>query len=147
MTADYKLERFVDAQEEGRSYESALGEIRRGRKSTHWIWYVFPQIAGLGRSDRSVCFAISSLDEARAYLAHPLLGARLREITSAANAHAPHSAREIFGIDDVKFHSSVTLFSLADPGAEVFREALDMFFDAKPDAATLKILEGQSDSA
>ena len=115
MTADYKLERFVDAQEEGRSYESALEEVLRGRKSTHWIWYVFPQIAGLGRSDRSVYFAISSLDEARAYLAHPLLGARLRECVDLAMAMPDRlgwRASTRFAIEDFRWSVRLRLLKL-----------------------------------
>ncbi len=143
MADDFHLERFVRAQEGPVSYASARDEIRAGRKMTHWIWYVFPQAAGLGRSETSRHFAISGIDEARAYLSHPLLGPRLREITELANQHASRGAGGIFLNDDVKFRSCVTLFSRAAPDDPVFRDALDLFFDGEPDERTLEILAGQ----
>jgi len=138
------LERFVRAQDAGGSYTKARTEIRAGAKSSHWIWYVFPQIAGLGRSFMSRDFAISDLDEARAFLAHPVLGRRLREITALANEHATSSARDIFSWDDVKFHSCVTLFSLAAPEDQIFRAALDLFFNGALDERTEVILATQT---
>src|ERR1700759_4006561 len=113
MGADpFHLQRFVDAQEDAAIYARALGELRAGRKQSHWIWFVFPQIAGLGASPMSQAYAIRSLEETRAYLAHPLLGPRLRESTAALLAASPGaSAEEILGgIDAVKVRSSMTLF-------------------------------------
>ena len=136
MTGSIDLERFVLAQERDGSYERALTELRRGAKVTHWIWWVFPQMAGLGVSDTSRRFAISSLDEARAYLAHSVLGPRLREATLAVLDHADRGAREILGGDDVKFRSSMTLFEMADPGETVFSRALELFFDGQRDSRT-----------
>jgi uncharacterized protein (DUF1810 family) len=136
----YRLERFVDAQNRGGSYSRALAEVQRGGKESHWIWYVFPQIAGLASSSMSREFAISSLEEARLYLRHPVLGPRLLEITAAANAHPEKSAAEIFGPDDVKFRSSMTLFMRAQTGPSLFYDALVLFFDGEPDAKTDAIL-------
>jgi uncharacterized protein (DUF1810 family) len=138
------LERFVLAQDAGDAYTTAWAEIREGEKRSHWIWYVFPQVDGLGLSDMSRAYAIADLDEARAFLAHPVLGRRLREITELANQRAPKSAREIFRGDDVKFHSCVTLFSLAAPEDPVFRAALDLFFDGVRDERTEAILAAQA---
>src|SRR6478672_86669 len=110
------LERFVRAQDSGGTYQRALTELRRGRKTSHWIWFIFPQIAGLGRSAMSVWYAIASLDEARDYLAHPVLGARLRECAGLLLAVEGRTADEILGgIDVVKVRSSMTLFHRADP--------------------------------
>src|ERR1700731_879862 len=111
----FDLEPFILAQEAQGSYMTARSEIHDGEKRSHWMWYVFPQIAGLGFSAMSRMYAIADLDEARAYLAHPTLGPRLREITSMANDHYAKGARAIFSNDDVKFHSCVTLFSLTAP--------------------------------
>jgi uncharacterized protein (DUF1810 family) len=139
MTGDpFHLDRFVAAQDDGGTYERALAELRRGRKSTHWMWFVFPQLAGLGRSSTAVHFALGSLAEARAYLQHPVLGPRLRECTAAVAAHSGVPAEQIFGgIDAMKLRSSMTLFSLAAPEDELFRAVLDRYFDGEPDAATL----------
>jgi len=137
------LERFVLAQDGGDAYATARAEIRDGEKRSHWIWFVFPQLAGLGFSDVSRAYAIADLDEARAFLAHPVLGRRLREITELTNQRASMNAREIFHDDDVKFHSSVTLFSLAAPEDPVFRAALDLFFDGVRDERTEAILAAQ----
>ena len=144
MDDPYRLARFVVAQNQGHSYADALVEIRAGRKSSHWIWYVFPQLAGLASSATSREYAISSLDEARSFLRHPVLGPRLCEITAAANAHREKSARDIFGIDDVKFHSSMTLFLRASPADAPFREALAHFFADEPDARTDALLAGDA---
>jgi uncharacterized protein (DUF1810 family) len=129
------LERFVVAQE--RVYDGVLGELRRGRKSGHWMWFIFPQIAGLGRTDVSRYFAIASLDEARAYLAHPVLGARLRECADAILATSERTAEEILGpTDATKLRSSMTLFHRAAPDEPVFGQVLDRFFGGAADAAT-----------
>ena len=138
MTAD--LERFVTAQEAVRADVDA--ELAAGRKATHWMWFVFPQIAGLGRSPTAVRFALASLDEARAYLAHPVLGPRLRGTTRAMLRHSGLSAEDILGgIDSEKFRSCMTLFAAADPGEPLFREALAAFFGGKPDPGTLRLLD------
>jgi uncharacterized protein (DUF1810 family) len=139
MTDRFNLERFVEAQEH--VYDEVRRELRAGRKASHWMWFVFPQIAGLGHSPTSVRFAIASLDEAKAYLAHPLLGARLVECARLALEAEGRSAREIFGaIDEVKFRSSMTLFARAAPGEDVFRRCLDKYFAGAPDDATLERL-------
>jgi uncharacterized protein (DUF1810 family) len=139
MTDRFNLERFVEAQEH--VYDEVHRELQAGRKASHWMWFVFPQIAGLGHSPTSVRFAIASLDEAKAYLAHPLLGARLVECARLALEAEGRSAREIFGaIDEVKFRSSITLFARAAPGEDVFRRCLDKYFAGAPDDATLERL-------
>ncbi len=141
--ADFDLERFVRAQ------EPVLSDVRRelaaGRKSSHWMWFVFPQLDGLGHSDMARRYAIGSLAEARAYLAHPVLGARLVACAGLVNAVVGRSAREILGSpDDLKFRSSVTLFAAAAPEEAVFAESLRRFFDGVPDAATTRLLTGQA---
>jgi uncharacterized protein (DUF1810 family) len=134
VTDPFRLERFVSAQEG--SYAQALAEMRAGRKTGHWIWFVLPQVAGLGFSATSREYAISGLDEARAYVAHPVLGPRLLEITRAvAEARGP-TAYDVMGPDDVKLHSSMTLFAAAAPDEPLFRRVLDRFFDGRPDPAT-----------
>jgi uncharacterized protein (DUF1810 family) len=135
----YDLNRFVAAQE--RVYDDVRDELRRGRKSSHWMWFIFPQIAGLGRSEMSRQFAIASLDEARAYLAHPVLGARLRECAGLVLATPARTAEEIFGpIDAVKLRSSMTLFHRAAPGEPLFTEVLGRYFEGVPDPATDALL-------
>jgi uncharacterized protein (DUF1810 family) len=130
------LQRFVDAQDP--IYERVLDELRAGRKRTHWMWFVFPQIAGLGSSPTSVKYALSGLDEARAYLDHPVLGARLRECTRLVAGHTGLSAFDIFGgIDALKLHSSMTLFAHAAPDDPLFKTVLDRYFDAQADPQTL----------
>ena len=130
------FEHFIDAQEP--VYATALHELEAGRKQSHWMWFIFPQIAGLGFSSMSQCFALGSLAEAQSYLSHPVLGERLRECTSAVLKHPHRSAYAILGSpDDMKFHSSMTLFSRAAPEEPLFREALETFFDGEEDAATL----------
>jgi uncharacterized protein (DUF1810 family) len=137
----YELSRFVTAQE--RDYDRALAEVRRGRKASHWMWYVFPQIRGLGRSEMAEQYAIGSLDEARAYLAHPILGPRLIEISEAVLAVTGRSATEIFGRpDDMKLHSSATLFAAASPPASVFHRILDQYFQGRQDPRTMELLRG-----
>jgi uncharacterized protein (DUF1810 family) len=135
----YDLQRFVSAQEG--SYAQALAELRAGRKRTHWIWYVLPQIEGLGTSAMSRRYAIGSLAEARAYLDHLILGPRLRECVAAVNAHDGLGAVEIFGsVDAAKFRSCCTLFAEVAGTETVFAEALNKYFAGKPDPATLAIL-------
>lgn len=133
------LNRFVEAQ--AGAYEQALAELREGRKRSHWMWFVFPQIAGLGSSPMARLYAIRSLAEARAYLAHPLLGERLLACTRAVNAWEERSANAIFSApDDVKFCSCMTLFGRADPGRPDFAQALAAFFGGRPDPLTLERL-------
>jgi len=136
MDDPYKLERFVEAQE--RVYPEVCAELRRGRKSSHWMWFVFPQIRGLGHSPMAQRFAIASLAEARAYLGHPVLGPRLRECTQLVIDVEGRSALEILSSpDDMKFRSSMTLFSLAAPDEPLFKTALTKYFSAGPDPETL----------
>jgi uncharacterized protein (DUF1810 family) len=133
----YRLERFVDAQDEGGTYRAAVSELRSGRKLSHWMWFVFPQIAGLGQSSMSRRYAISSLAEARAYLAHPVLGPRLVECARIVGELHGLTPQQIFGeIDAVKLRSSMTLFDHADPANEVFRRVLDAHFAGIGDDAT-----------
>jgi uncharacterized protein (DUF1810 family) len=133
------LERFVTAQ--AQVYDTALAELKAGRKRTHWIWFVFPQIAGLGHSHRSQIYAISSLDEARSYLAHPVLGSRLRECCQAVIDVQGKSAHDIFGSpDDLKFRSCLSLFAQAAPDEPLFRVALDKYFSGEADPLTLQKL-------
>jgi uncharacterized protein (DUF1810 family) len=133
----YDLERFVRAQDSGATYQRAADELRRGRKSSHWMWFVFPQITGLGRSPTAQLYAISSLDEARAYLAHPVLGPRLLESAEILVGLAGRSAEQVFGgIDAMKLRSSMTLFRHAAPPEPVFGQVLDQYFDGVPDPAT-----------
>ena len=143
MLADpFNLQRFVDAQ--ASTYVQARAELTAGRKRGHWMWFIFPQIQGLGFSEMSRHYAISGLEEAKAYLAHPLLGPRLRECTALVNAAAGRTLREILGDpDDLKFHSSVTLFAEAE-GGEVFIEALNGFFGGLRDFATLERIRDQT---
>jgi len=142
MTSDaFHLERFVAAQDDGGTYSRALAELRRGRKSSHWMWFVFPQLAGLGSSAMAVHYAIGSLDEARAYLQHPVLGPRLLDCTAAVAEHGALSAEQIFGpIDAMKLRSAMTLFHLADPDQPLFRTVLELFFGGELDDATLRRL-------
>jgi uncharacterized protein (DUF1810 family) len=136
----YHLERFVDAQ--ASVYPDVLDELRRGRKTGHWIWFIFPQIEGLGRSAMSQEFSIASLDEARAYLAHALLGARLRECAELVLAAEGRTADQIFGpLDAMKLRSCVTLFHRAAPDEAVFAQVLDRFYDGVADRATDALLE------
>jgi uncharacterized protein (DUF1810 family) len=135
----YHLQRFVRAQD--LNFESAREELRRGRKTTHWIWYVFPQAEGLGHSSTSQNFAIKSKAEALAYLAHPVLGPRLRECTDIVNALDGLSAHQIFGSpDDMKFRSSMTLFHTVSPEIAVFNEALRKYFGGELDPRTLDLM-------
>jgi uncharacterized protein (DUF1810 family) len=137
------LERYIKAQ--ASIYPRALGELKRGHKQSHWMWYVFPQIAGLGHSAMSHSYAIQSVEEAREYLAHPVLGARLRECCQAVMALEGRSAHEIFrSPDDLKFRSCLTLFAQAAPEETLFRDLLERYFGGKADAATLELLAERS---
>jgi len=139
MADAHDLDRFLNAQEG--SYETALDELQSGHKRSHWIWFIFPQIAGLGRSPTAQHYAIRSLDEAQAYLAHPILGARLHECIKALQLLPPTSAEEVFGsLDAMKVRSSLTLFAEADPGDAIVAAALDRWFDGRRDDTTLELL-------
>lgn len=143
MTDAYSLDRFLNAQE--RAYNTVLAELRAGRKSSHWIWFIFPQIAGLGHSSMAQQFAIASLEEAKAYLQHPVLGQRLRECTQLVLNVEGLSAEEIFGYPDyLKFRSCMTLFISAATDNTIFKDALLKYFDGQPDQQTLDILAQQS---
>jgi uncharacterized protein (DUF1810 family) len=138
MSDPHDLARFVDAQQS--VYATALGEIKRGQKRSHWMWFIFPQIAGLGRSPTAQHFAIRSIEEARAYLAHPVLGARLRECVAALQDLPPTQAETVFGdIDAIKLRSSLTLFAEVS-GERMFSAAIERWFGS-PDEATLALLE------
>ena len=137
MSDPYDLQRFVDAQDRGGTYDRALQELRDGRKTSHWMWFVFPQIAGLGHSPMAQRYAISSLDEARAYLAHPVLGDRLRESARALTGLDTSDPGEILGgIDALKLRSSMTLFARAAPDEPLFTQVLDQLFGGAADDAT-----------
>ena len=137
----YGLRRFVDAQEQANTYEHALDELRAGRKRSHWIWFVFPQIAGLGHSPMARTYAIASLAEAGAYLDHPALGPRLLECARALLANEDRTAVEILGeVDALKLRSSMTLFARAAPNEPLFREILDHFYGGEEDPATGQVL-------
>ena len=139
--ADFDLERFVAAQDEGDTYGRALAELRAGRKSSHWMWFVFPQLDGLGRSPTARAYAIFSLEEARAYLAHPLLGPRLRECADALLGLGGGDPVAVMGsIDAIKLRSSMTLFARADPADERFPRVLRKYYGGEEDEATLAIL-------
>ena len=141
MADPYDLQRFVAAQDAGGTYDAALAELGAGRKRSHWMWFVFPQIAGLGQSPTSRRYAITSLDEARAYLEHPVLGPRLREATRTFAELTGRSAEEVFGgIDAVKLRSSMTLFARAAPEEPLFGRVLDIYFGGSPDPATDRLL-------
>jgi uncharacterized protein (DUF1810 family) len=136
MSDRFQLERFVDAQQS--IYESVLRELRAGRKRSHWMWFIFPQIAGLGHSAMSARFALSSLDEAVAYLAHSVLGPRLRECSTLVAGVEGRSIAEVFvPPDDMKFRSSMTLFSRAAPQEPIFAACLQKYFGGEPDLQTL----------
>ena len=140
MKDPFDLARFVAAQDEDATYERAVAELRRGRKSSHWMWFVFPQLAGLGRSPTAVHYAISSVDEARAYLRHPVLGSRLVTCAEILADLSGRSAEQIFGaIDAMKLHSSMTLYTFADPDQPAFAAVLDRYFGGRADEATLRL--------
>jgi uncharacterized protein (DUF1810 family) len=135
VTDPFGLQRFIDAQ--AHTYDQALTELRAGEKRTHWMWFVFPQVGGIGRSGMAQRFAISGLDEARAYLGHPTLGRRLIECARALTALDTADADRVLGpVDGQKLRSSMTLFAHAAPDEPVFREVLDHYFDGREDDAT-----------
>ncbi len=137
MDDPWDLERFVTAQDAGGAYDRATAELRRGRKTGHWMWFVFPQIAGLGHSPTSRRFAISSREEAEAYLRHPVLGPRLLECARLVAEARGRDAEQIFGVIDAqKLRSSMTLFMRAAPGEPLLRQVLSQYFDGLPDPAT-----------
>jgi uncharacterized protein (DUF1810 family) len=139
MEDPFRLQRFVTAQQP--LYEKACGELRNGQKRSHWMWFIFPQIQGLGQSEMSRRYAISSVEEAVAYLKHPILGARLRECTKLVLATEGRSIHQVLGSpDDLKFHSCMTLFSRAAPDEPLFRDALAKFFGGALDDQTLERL-------
>ncbi len=140
MNNTFNLQRFVDAQEP--IIDDAFAELRRGKKNSHWMWFVFPQVVGLGSSEMAQHYAIASSDEARAYLQHKLLGARLLACCELVNAIDEQTADEIFGhTDALKLRSSITLFAAVAPEQSVFQTALDKFFSGSPDAKTLGYLQ------
>jgi uncharacterized protein (DUF1810 family) len=137
----FELDRFVTAQDAGGAYRTALAEVRQGRKRSHWMWFVFPQLAGLGHSPMAQRYALGSLAEARAYLADPVLGPRLLEISGALLELAAGSAEQVLGtIDAVKLRSSMTLFHRAEPDQPIFSSVLERYFDSQPDPATDRLL-------
>lgn len=134
------LERFVRAQDGSGTYAQAVAELRAGHKTGHWMWFVLPQIDGLGRSATAQAYAVADLAEAQAYLAHPVLGPRLRECAQLVAGHRDRTAGQIFGgVDAMKLRSSMTLFSAADPDEQAFTDVLEHFFDG-PDPETLRRL-------
>ena len=138
----FHLARFVQAQE--RDYEQALSEIKAGRKQSHWMWYIFPQLEGLGSSPMSQHYAIRSADEARAYVAHPVLGPRLTACAEAALQIEGRSAYDIFGSpDDIKLRSCATLFAAVSPGGSVFHRVIAKYFDGREDERTLQLLRSR----
>lgn len=140
MTDPFDLAQFVDAQ--GTTYPQALQELKAGDKRSHWMWFIFPQVAGLGFSAMAQRYAISGLDEAQAYLQHPVLGERLRVCTAAVNTVTGRTAHQVFGSpDDMKFRSSMTLFGRAAPSEPAFRTALERYFDGQEDPRTLEKLQ------
>jgi uncharacterized protein (DUF1810 family) len=137
----FDLERFAEAQDRGGLYRRVLAELGQGRKVSHWMWFVFPQLAGLGLSTMAREYAIGSLDEARAYLAHPVLGPRLRECTDLVSDTEGRTAQEIFGpIDALKLRSSMTLFLRCAPAEHRFERVLDRYFEGAPDPVTDQLL-------
>jgi uncharacterized protein (DUF1810 family) len=135
----HDLQRFLAAQDQ--TYQRALSEIGQGRKRTHWMWFVFPQLAGLGSSTTAAFYAVRSREEAAAYLAHPVLGARLRECAGALLSLSGTSASDIFGYpDDLKLRSSMTLFDAVSPPGSAFKQVLDRYFGGERDERTLRLL-------
>jgi uncharacterized protein (DUF1810 family) len=144
MKDPYRLQRFVDAQNS--VYREVCSELRRGGKEGHWMWFVFPQLEGLGHSDTAKEFSISSIDEAAAYLTHPILGPRLLECTRLVNAIEGRSVHQIFGYpDDLKFYSSMTLFSHATSDNGIFMAALQKYCRGEFDSVTIKLLHRKSE--
>ena len=138
----YDLQRFVEAQNVGGTYDQALAELRQGSKRSHWMWFVFPQLAGLGQSATSRKYAIATLAEAAAYLQHPVVGPRLLDCAAAVAGVEGRSAEDIFGgIDARKLHSCMTLFHRAAPHEPLFQRVLDQYFGGLPDRVTEQLLE------
>ena len=134
------IKKFLDAQKN--DYRQALQEIRRGQKQSHWIWYIFPQLKSLGRSETAKYYGINDLEEARAYLAEPTLRSRLIEISEALLGLSENDPRRVMGYpDDLKLRSSMTLFAAADPDCPVFQQVLDKYFNGEPDPLTLELLK------
>ncbi len=143
MNDPFNLERFVSAQTD--IYADALAELESGRKTSHWMWFIFPQLAALGRSETSLLYGISSLEEAQAYLAHPLLGPRLLTCARTVNALSGRTAHDIFASPDyLKFRSCMTLFSEAEPSQSVFTDALAKYYGGDADPETLSLLRAPS---
>lgn len=142
ISVTHDLQRFLDRQDRDGDYDRALREVRAGRKETHWMWFVFPQLTGLGRSGNATLYGISGLDEARAYLAHPVLGPRLREVATALTSLDATDPLKVLNsrIDVLKLRSSMTLFAEADPDEPVFRRVLEQYYDGEPDKNTLRLL-------
>lgn len=139
-TDPYNLQRFVEAQ--APIYDQARAELRQGSKRSHWMWFIFPQISGLGSSPTAIVYAIASKDEAAAYLNHPTLGPRLRECTQLVNQVEGRSVDQIFGSpDDLKFRSSITLFAQVTSDSQIFLDALQKYFHGKFDSATINQLQ------
>ncbi|SEQ89489.1 Uncharacterized protein, DUF1810 family [Pseudomonas sp. NFACC02] len=139
MNDPFNLSRFVDAQRP--VFSRVMDELREGRKTSHWMWFVFPQLKGLGTSETAMRFGIADMREARAYLEHPLLGPRLVECVEALLKHGDSSALQIFGSpDDLKLRSCLTLFNEAQPEAALYQRALDQFYGGKPDDRTIQLL-------
>lgn len=139
MNDPHNLKRFVEAQNP--LYNRVCSELREGQKTGHWMWFIFPQLRGLGRSYMANEYGISSKEEAVAYLQHPILGERVRECTRLVNSVQGRSANEIFGYpDDLKFRSSMSLFAIVAPQDQVFKHALEKYFDGEPDSLTLQLL-------
>ncbi len=139
----FNLARFVEAQEQ--DYKRAISEIKAGRKQSHWMWYIFPQFDGLGSSPTSRHYAIRSAEEAAAYVAHPVLGPRLKECAEAALGLEGRSAHDVFGSpDDMKLRSCATLFGSVSPAGSVFHRILDRFFEGRPDERTIRLLRNSS---
>ena len=139
---ELSVERFLKAQEG--DYKVALAEIRAGRKQSHWIWYIFPQLKGLGRSSTAEYYGICDMAEAKAYLAHPILRQRLIEISEAMLGLSSKDAEDVMGYpDNLKLRSSMTLFVLAEPACKIFQQVLDKFFDGKMDERTVALLREQ----
>jgi uncharacterized protein (DUF1810 family) len=137
----HQLQRFVDAQDADAPFQNAVDELQRGQKTSHWMWFIFPQIRGLGQSPTSRFYAISSLEKAREYLLHPILGPRLLECAHVVAATEHKTARDIFGgIDAQKLQSSMTLFMRAAPTEAVFPLVLNRYFEGRPDAATDELI-------
>jgi len=142
MSKENNLNRFIDAQE--RDYQTALTEIRNGRKRSHWMWYIFPQVQGLGFSETSRFYAVKDLDEAEAFLQHPILGSRLIDICNALLGLESNNANQIFGSpDDLKLKSCMTLFAALSNTDPVFRLVLDKFFNGRKDQKTLQLIKRQ----